>query len=175
MFIFLLSITALQLPFVLADFNNSNTLNDWKIVNDGVMGGKSEATFSKGPNNKTALFKGEVSLQNNGGFTSVRHSFQTKNISGSTKVFIHLKGDGKKYQFRVKNEQNERHAYKAEFGTSGKWQTVVIQLKDMEPTFRGVRPNIPNYSAEKLSEIGLLIANKKQENFELAIAKIWLQ
>jgi hypothetical protein len=174
MFIFLLSITALQLPFVLVDFTDSNAFNDWKIVNDGVMGGKSEATFSKGPN-KTALFKGEVSLQNNGGFTSVRQSFQTKDIAGSTKVFIRLKGDGKKYQFRVKNEQNERHAYKAEFSTSGKWQTVVIQLKDMEPTFRGFRPDIPNYTAEKLSEIGFLIANKKEEAFELCLSKIWLE
>ena len=150
MFTFLFSLAALQLPLVLADFSKPTNLNNWKIVNDGVMGGKSEASFSIGPN-KTAIFTGEVSLQNNGGFTSIRHSFTIKDISGSTKVCIRLKGDRKKYQFRLKNDQNDRHAYKAEFGTSGKWQTVVIQLKDMEPTFRGIRPDIPNYTAEKFN------------------------
>lgn len=163
-----------QTQDVLSDFSKMAEIENWTIINDGVMGGKSQGKF-KTTENGTAIFKGDVSLKNNGGFTSIRYSFQNKNISGSTKVLIKLKGDKKKYQFRVKNQLTYRHAYKYEFSTIGNWQTIVIPLNEMVPTFRGVRPNLPNYKAEILSEIGFLISNKKNESFNLEIAKIWLQ
>lgn len=163
----------LKLPLVLSDFSNSNEADEWVVVNDGVMGGKSEGKIST--NGKTATFKGNVSLKNNGGFTSIRKRFETMNISGAKYLFIELKGDKKDYQFRLKNSIDERHSFKYAFSTSGEWETVPIQLNEMTPTYRGMRPNVPNYEANALSEIGFLIANKKAEQFELQIAKIWLE
>lgn len=165
---------ALQTPMVISDFSEPAEFDNWVIVDDGVMGGKSEGEFKPTKEDK-ALFKGDVSLKNNGGFTSIRNSFDQKDISGATKAMITIKGDKKNYQFRVKEANKDRHAYKYEFETSGKWETIEIPLSEMEPTFRGMRPNYPNYEAKDLSEIGFLIANKKNESFSLEISKIWLE
>jgi NADH dehydrogenase [ubiquinone] 1 alpha subcomplex assembly factor 1 len=170
----LLTLTMFQSPTVLSDFSKTTEIKNWIVVNDGVMGGKSEGDFDA-TKDGTVLFKGDVSLKNNGGFTSVRKKFNTKDIKGSTKVLIKLKGDQKKYQFRVKNKSSERHAYKYEFATSGNWEIITIPLDEMIPTFRGMRPNLPNFQAQNLEEIGFLIANKKNETFQLEIGKIWLE
>ena len=170
-----MSLLNLQFPAVLADFSNSENFKLWKVVNDGVMGGESIASFEQTAEGN-ALFKGHVSLENNGGFSSVRYSFDKKALDKKvSKICIKLKGDQKNYQLRVKNDQSERHAYKFEFATSGEWETIEIKVTDMSPTYRGMAPNLPNYKAETLGEIGFLIANKKQENFALVIAKIWIE
>ena len=44
---------------------------DWIVVNDAVMGGLSQSSFTK-PVADFASFTGDVSLRNNGGFASVR-------------------------------------------------------------------------------------------------------
>lgn len=169
----ILSLLMFQTPTVLSDFSDKSEVKNWNVMNDGVMGGKSEGSL-KAAKDGTVMFTGDVSLKNNGGFTSIRSSFQSKNISGATKVLIKLKGDQKKYQFRVKNQIYDRHVYKYEFETTGDWETITIPLNEMIPSFRGMRPNLPNYEAETLAEIGILIANKKNESFELHIAKIWI-
>lgn len=170
----LLSLATFQFPFVLFEFSTTSDFKKWRIMNDGVMGGVSESTFTQ---NKVgnAVFKGAVSLDYNGGFASVRYGFETLDISGAKTVKIRLKGDQKNYQCRVRNQQNESHIYKYEFETSGAWEIIEIPLQEMTPSFRGTRPNIPNYAAQELSEIGFLIANKKKETFDLEIDKIWLE
>jgi NADH dehydrogenase [ubiquinone] 1 alpha subcomplex assembly factor 1 len=173
MFTILLSLAMLNLPYTLTDFSKPTELAEWKVVNDGVMGGMSEARLSNSSEGH-ALYQGEVSLENNGGFSSIRKSFESTTIKGAKTVHIKLKGDKKNYQFRVKTNRNDRHAFKYEFETTGQWQTIKIKLKEMTPTYRGMRPNIPNYQAEILSEIGFLIANKKAEKFNLLIDSIWL-
>ena len=159
---------------VLSDFSTAKNTNDWYILNDGVMGGKSEGEFFTDKDGY-AVFQGDVSLKNNGGFTSVRYDFDTKNIEGKSVVKIELKGDKKNYQFRTKEEAEGRFQFKHEFETSGKWETIEISLKEMTPSWRGMRPNVPNFSATTINQIGFLIANKKNEKFKLMIKKIWLE
>ena len=85
------------------DFSSTKDSSGWKMQNDVVMGGNS---FSKLERSKegNAIFKGYVSLENNGGFASVHYKFATKDISNYKKAYIKLKGDGKNYQFRVKRQ-----------------------------------------------------------------------
>ena len=47
-----------------------NSKGDWKVVNDGVMGGVSQGGMSDMGN--VMLFEGYLSLENNGGFSSVQ-------------------------------------------------------------------------------------------------------
>ncbi len=161
-------------PLLLFDFDYTSNTEEWQIVNDVVMGGRSNGEFlinSEG----NGLFKGSVSLDNNGGFSLVRHRFKTKNIKGYKKLFIRLKGDGKRYQFRVKSSVNDNYSYIAYIDTTGDWQTVEIILASMYPTFRGRKLRISNYSGEILEEIAFLIGNKVPENFKLEIDKIALK
>ncbi len=171
MMMFLLVINS---SMVIFDFNKESDISDWKIVNDAVMGGQSSSKFYLNDDGY-GVFKGNVSLENNGGFASLRHRFAQKNIEGYKKVTIHLKGDGKRYQFRAKTNKEDQQAYTSHFETTGEWQTIDIMLSELQPTFRGRKLNMPNFPAEELEEVGFMIANKVNENFELVIDKIVLK
>lgn len=173
--LFLLNI-ALMIPdpLILVDFSLNKKNGSWQVVDDVVMGGRSNGNFLISEEGH-GVFHGRVSLENNGGFSSLRYRTETIRAEGFTKVVIKLKGDGKKYQFRIKSDQSERHAYIAVFQTSGDWQTVEINLADMYPAFRGMKLNLPNYPAKQLEEMAFLIGNKEEEDFRLEIANISLK
>jgi NADH dehydrogenase [ubiquinone] 1 alpha subcomplex assembly factor 1 len=171
--IFMVSL-AISSSMVIFDFNKESDISNWEIVNDAVMGGQSSSKFYLNDEGH-GIFKGTVSLENNGGFASLRHRFIKKRIAGYKKVIIHLKGDGKRYQFRVKTNKNDQQAYISYFETTGEWQTVEIMLSDLEPTFRGRKLNMPNFPVDELEELGFMIGNKVNENFELVIDKIVLE
>jgi NADH dehydrogenase [ubiquinone] 1 alpha subcomplex assembly factor 1 len=159
---------------ILFDFQPNSSLENWYVVDDVVMGGRSAGQFSLTEAGH-GLFQGSVSLENNGGFSSVRHSFPTRSVEGQQKFVLRVKGDGKRYQFRVRSSRYERFSYIAYFETTGEWQTVDIPFAEMYPSFRGMRLNRPNYPGEAMTEIAFLISNKKPERFRLEIDAIGLE
>ncbi|MGI9532650.1 CIA30 family protein [Lutimonas sp.] len=146
---------------------------EWWVVNDGVMGGLSEGSMSIHDNN--ALFKGAVSTANNGGFAMVRGGLKKLNIDSYSHFVLHIKGDGKNYQFRTKSEASQRHSYVQSFKTNGEWQEIVIPFDVLEARFRGRNVNLPNFEGETLAEVSFLIGNKADETFELQIKSIRLK
>jgi len=156
------------------NFTKNSKLYNWTIVNDVVMGGRSTSTISLNAEGN-AVFKGEVSLENNGGFSSLRHRFDKLDISKFKTIKIRLKGDGKKYQFRIKPSRFNQYSYVYHFITNTEWQIIEISLADFIPTFRGNVLDLPNFSGKELEEIGFLIGNKKQEKFQLTIDTIVLE
>ena len=159
---------------ILIDFSTKSDISDWVIVDDVVMGGRSNGMFNLNQEGH-GVFSGEVSLENNGGFSSLRYRFDRKKITGYTKAILTIKGDMKSYQFRIKTSANDRHSYIATFQTTGQWQTVEIDLDSMYPAFRGNRLDISNYQAEFIEEIAFLIANKKAESFQIEIDRVVLE
>ncbi|MBU2938578.1 CIA30 family protein [Lacinutrix sp. C3R15] len=159
---------------IIYHFKTEQNTNNWYVLNDGVMGGLSESTIEINAEGK-ALFKGYVTTENNGGFASVRYAFNTKEVSKFTHVVLKIKGDGKDYQFRIKESQEQRHSYITRFATSGKWETIKIALSEFYPSFRGRILDMPNYSAKKMEEIAFLIGNKTKEAFQLEIESIVLE
>ncbi len=156
------------------DFNKNASAKDWRIIDDVVMGGQSNGNFSINEEGH-GVFEGTVSLENNGGFSSVRYQFDKVNTPKNAKVLLRLKGDGKEYQFRIKDKRNNYYSYITTFPTSGEWQTVELKLADLYPSFRGRKLNLPNYEAESFEEIVFLIGNKKNESFKLLLDKIELE
>ena len=67
------------------------------------------------------------------------------------------------------------YSYVSYFDTSGEWQDVKLPLNTMYAVFRGSRLNLPDFAASSLEEIGILIGNKKAEEFELLIDEIRLE
>lgn len=159
---------------LLFDFSSTDDWSGWEVENDVVMGGNSSSELVRSDDGN-AVFKGRVSLENNGGFASVQYHFEPKNIKGYKKADIVLKGDGKEYQFRIKSNLKERASYVYTFQTTGDWQTVEVPLHKMEPVYRGQKMNIPNFSADEIQEVRFLIGNKKAEDFRLEIDKIALE
>jgi len=160
-------------PTYLYDFT-AKSQNDWSVVNDGVMGGLSEGYYNVNEDGN-GVFKGEVSLENNGGFTSIRKTVNFSEAQGYKKVIIRLKGDGKRYQFRLKRDLYDRHSYIQYFETSGEWEEIELRLKDFYPSWRGRSLDMPNFEANTIKELRFLIANKKPQEFELEIDYIALK
>jgi hypothetical protein len=115
-----------------------------------------------------------VSLENNGGFSSVRYLSSGLQVSPEDQVRMRLKGDGKRYQFRVKHNMEDSHSYITYFETTDEWQEITILLRDLYPTFRGRRLDQPNFNHNSIQELGFLIGNKNPQDFELLLDKIEL-
>ena len=159
---------------VIFDFNKSAEIQNWLIVDDVVMGGKSSGTFNLNADG-FGVFEGNISLDNNGGFSSVRYRFEKTLVKEYSTVHIKLRGDGKKYQFRIKAKSGDYYSYISPFQTTGEWQEIEIPLKEMYPSFRGRKLDQPNFSDDYIEEITFLIGNKKEEDLLLLIAKIELR
>lgn len=159
---------------ILYDFSKNSAPNDWRVVDDVVMGGQSNGRFSIN-NDGHGVFEGMVSLENNGGFSSVQYQFEKTEVTKNSQIHIRLKGDGKEYQFRIKDKRNNYYSYITTFATSGEWQTVEVKLSDLYPSFRGRKLNLPNFNADSIEEIVFLIANGKNESFKLLLDKIELK
>jgi len=161
-------------PTIIFKFDKNTDISNWLVVDDVVMGGRSNGNFTLSEKGN-GHFYGEVSTENNGGFSSLRYRFEPINVDKFTKIKIRLKGDKKQYQFRIKSDVSQRHAYISHFQTSGDWETIELNLKDLYPTFRGVELDMPNFSNDTFEQIAFLIANKKDESFSLEIEKIELE
>ena len=160
---------------VLVDFKAAKENEQWRVINDGVMGGLSQSGIEI-TDPTIAVFKGTLSLENNGGFASVRRLPHDYKLAGFDGILLRVKGDGRTYQFRVRtNERFDSISYRAEFKAKpGKWVTVKIPFKSLKPTFRGrVVPDAPDLRPEDIRQIGFLIGDKQEGSFRLLID--WIQ
>lgn len=156
------------------NFSTDSDISNWRILDDVVMGGRSDGNF-KVNSDGYGEYYGDVSLKNNGGFSSLRYYFETRKTEDYSKFVLRIKGDGKAYQFRVKDDSSNRYSFIFEFETTGDWQTVTIPFSEMYASFRGYRVDIPNYKGNQMEEIAFLIGNKKEESFKILIDSISLK
>ena len=159
---------------IIYDFSKVDDLDGWYVVDDGVMGGRSKGKL-KLENGGTGLFSGKISLENYGGFSSIRYYIGKLNVKKNKYITVILSGDNKYYQLRIKSSRNDRHVYTKKFFAKDGWQEIRIPLDSMEPYFRGQRLRMSNFDKKYISEIGFLIGNKVRENFELKIRSIILE
>jgi len=171
---FIIMAITISTNLTIIDFNENSNLLGWRLVDDVVMGGQSNGRFNINSEGH-ATFYGAISTANNGGFSSLRHRFKKLDVSKFETIKIRLKGDGKKYQFRVKPNQFNQISYTTYFQTKTEWETIEIRLADLIPTFRGRTLEMENYAGNELEEIGFLIGNKKNEQFQLIIDRIILE
>jgi hypothetical protein len=157
----------------LFDFSTAKNTAAWQIVNDDVMGGISHSSFQL--NNGVAVFQGGVSLENNGGFASVRSLPTRHDLAGSDAFVIRVRGDGRSYKFTARTTRSfDTPIYQAVFRTKkGEWEEHRLPLKQFVPTFRGwVLSGEPPLDQEKIASVGFLISDKQAGAFRLEVAWI---
>lgn len=157
---------------VVCDFSHPTNLI-WQIVNDDVMGGVSTSTFQV--TNQVATFRGTVSLENNGGFASVRTMPTNLNLAGATEFVARVRGDGRQYKFTARMNSNFDGAlYQNSFSTrKDEWQEIRLPFEKFTPTFRGRQlTGEPPLAAPRITSIGFLIADQHAGSFQLEIAWI---
>ena len=158
----------------LFDFQAATNSTAWQVVNDDVMGGVSTSQFQL-ITNGGAIFSGVVSLENNGGFASVRSSAVRQDLNGCDAFVLRVRGDGRRYKFTVRTESGfDAPHYQAEFTTKrGAWEEHRLSFKDFVPTFRGrVLTDVPPLNPAKLATVGVLIADKQAGPFRLEMGWI---
>ncbi len=156
---------------ILFDFGTIENMNDWLIVNDGVMGGLSRSRFALG-NNNSAVFSGNVTLENNGGFASVRSRVMQFELDGYKGILIRVKGDGKKYQFRLQTSNRfDGVSYRYHFETTkDQWQTISIPFDKCAPVFRGrILRNVDPISPKDIRQLGFMISDGQTGEFQLEV------
>jgi len=157
------------------DFTKRQCVERWRITNDGVMGGKSEGHFlfeqDKG------VFTGNISLDNNGGFSSVFRAIDHLATEFET-VTIDVMGDGLVYELRmIVTLDGYLLAYKHSFNTvEGQREVLSFTLADFQASFRG--RNITNaavLNSGNICEVGFLVKSKIEGRFSLSIFSLNFQ
>lgn len=173
-YLILVSLTMTTQMNNLFNFSSEAPINNWQIVSDGVMGGLSDSSIQL-TKEGFGKFSGHVSLENNGGFTSVRLPSDVNVEKNEQEIVLKIKGDGKTYQCRLQGSKSQSESYVHEFNTTGEWQTIKLKLKDFYPQYRGRKLKAPNFDFDKIKLFGFLISNKKEEDFTLLIDFIELK
>jgi monofunctional biosynthetic peptidoglycan transglycosylase len=142
----------------------------WRNIDDAVMGGVSRSTMTGGSG--TALFEGVVSLENNGGFASVRSRPANHALAGFDGVVVRMKGDGKTYAVRLRTSAAfDGVSYQSLVDTvPGEWIERRLPFSAFRPVFRG-RP-VPGSQPLEPAEIrtfGLLISGEQEGPFRLEL------
>lgn len=156
----------------LFDFSKPDAAQAWQPVNDGVMGGVSDGRF-KITDQGTMEFLGTLSLENNGGFASVRSRRSNLGLKPDDTLFVRLKGDGREYLLNLYVPSLQiAYSYRAAIPTkAGDWIEVKIPIKDCYATSFGQKvPNAGPVDAPKVNSIGFMLSDKKAGRFELEIA-----
>ena len=157
----------------LFDFAGPTNAPIWQVVNDDVMGGVSSSRFSV--TNGVAVFRGEVSLENNGGFASVRSLPARLDLADCDAFVIRVRGDGRRYKFTVRTDRSfDSPIYQVSFPTKpSEWAELRLSMKDFVPTFRGrVLTNVPPLDPAVVVSVGFLISDKQEGPFKLEVAWI---
>ena len=159
---------------VLFDFSNQDATSDWFNQNDTVMGGVSDSatTWIDGQ----LVFSGNLSLDNNGGFTStfgpINDQLPTL-MSGAEAIVVTARGDGKTYLMQIRNYDNTRYIQR--FTTvADVEQDYVLPLADFESVdWRlSVIPNAAPIDTTTIGQLGFYLLDKQVGPFELAISMI---
>ena len=158
----------------LFNFSGTSNITNWQVIDDVVMGGRSDGHFQINDAGH-GEYTGNVSLENNGGFSSLRYDFESIATKSYSKFILKIKGDGKSYQFRVKDSKAHRYSFNFQFITTGDWETIEIPFSDMHAAFRGRRVDVPNFEGLYMEQIAFLIGNKKAESFKFLIDSISIE
>ena len=156
---------------VIYNFEKADAIEYWRIVNDGVMGGLSQSKIISS-NHGTAIFKGKVSLENYGGFASTRTIPFSYNLGGYKGVRLRVKGDGKKYQFRLRTDNSfDGVSYRYEFRTEADtWIVINVPFHECTSVFRGrILKETEPINPEEIQQIGFLISDKQAGKFQIEI------
>ena len=165
--------TAIASERTLFDFSTVTNAIAWQIVNDDVMGGVSSSRFSV--TNGVAVFRGELSLENYGGFASVRSLPARLDLADGDAFVIRVRGDGRRYRFTARTDRTfDSPIYQASFPTKpGEWTELRLPMKNFVPTFRGrVLSGEPLLDPAKVTSVGFLISDKQAGPFQLEVAWI---
>ncbi len=156
--------------FMFDDFSDTQK-NNWLIVNDWVMWGKSIWDYEI--QSGTFNFSGFINT-NGGGFSSVRAWLPSWILTEYNTIKIKAKPDNRNYQitFRDSNRRWVSHRSILSFKNTWEMQEVIVDMKSLEPVFFWRRVDAADFQKENAREIGFILNDWIDGNFSLIIDSI---
>ncbi len=158
---------------VLTDFTSATQDLGWYVVNDNVMGGRSQGGFKGEPGG--LIFAGSTNTSG-GGFSSIRTRDLRLDLSAFAGLRVHVKADGRRYTWRITTDARSRGqvvSYWADFETvQGEWRDVSIPFSRFRPTIRGSDLNGPALDPGRIQGMGLMIYDGRNGPFQLQIDRV---
>jgi len=152
-------------------FTGADAARSWQAVNDGVMGGVSDGRF-RITADKTLEFFGTLSLENNGGFASVRTKPMDLDIGSGDSLVVRLKGDGREYVLNLYTKSRQTaFSYRTPLPTvKDEWSEVRVPLREFIPTAFGRRvEGMGPIEPAQISGLGFMLSDKKPGAFKLEV------
>ncbi len=162
-------------PFTLFDFSDPAAVAQWAAVDDRVMGGVSRSRLRHDPAGY-AVFEGNVSLEQNGGFASVRSTPANLGAPGTQTLVIDVRGDAKRFKINLLTDDAfDAINYQVGFLAETAWQTHYIPLTAFRATFRGREVlDAPRLDAANIRRVGLMVSDRQVGLFALDVRRIGL-
>jgi NADH dehydrogenase [ubiquinone] 1 alpha subcomplex assembly factor 1 len=161
---------------LLFDFRDARACDGWAAIDDRVMGGLSRSRLRPDVAGH-AVFEGEVSLQRNGGFASVRCRPGALGLPGAEACLIELRGAARQFKLSLfTDDAFDSLSYQAGFVPNGEdWQQIRLPLAGFRATFRGRElANAPALDPARVRQVGLVIAAGQAGPFVLDLRCIAL-
>lgn len=158
---------------LLTDFSVNGPDLGWYVVNDNVMGGRSEGDFRQ--YEEGLLFSGRTNTDG-GGFSSIRTRPVQLDLSTYAGIQLRLRGDGRRYTWRLTSSARWRGrpvSFWADFDTrGGEWHTINVPFASFIPRFRGFQLEGPALDTGQITGMGLMIYDNQDGPFELQLASV---
>lgn len=157
------------------DFSRPVDQQPWKSIDDRIMGGFSESR-SECLASDLLHFSGTVSLQNRGGFASVRSPEGQYDLGGCKQLIIRIKGDGQRYKLGVRIDNYfDGVSYLAGFETlKDEWQEVCLPIEAFQPTHHGRQlAEAARLDLSQVKSLGILISDQQEGPFRLDL--VWIK
>jgi monofunctional biosynthetic peptidoglycan transglycosylase len=156
---------------VLFDFAGADAAKEWQTINDGVMGGVSEGKF-KITDKKNLEFFGTLSLENNGGFASVRTKAKKLGLEKGDVLLVRVRGDGREYSMNLHVPRPlTAFSYRATVQTKkDEWIEVKLPLdKFVATSFGRVVKDAGPVDPGEVNGLGFLLGDKKAGPFKMEV------
>jgi hypothetical protein len=156
---------------LLADFPASMQDLKWRVVNDDVMGGRSEGGLAL--EEDSLVFTGTTNTDG-GGFSSIRSETRRFDLGPYDGVRLRVRGGGRTYTFRLTTwdtrAERFRPSYWAEFDTRGnEWEVVEVPFRGFRPRWRGRWLEGPELNPGAVDSLGLMIYDGRDGPFRLEV------
>ena len=156
------------------DFTHSSMEIGWRAIDDRIMGGCSRSQADHIPG-QGLRFSGTVSLQNNGGFASIRSESLSADLSRYNGIIIRVCGDGKTFKLSLRTDLFfDGISYQRSFETTaGQWQEIRLPFDTFTPTHHGIKlSTVAPMDISNIKSFGFFVADRQSGTFQLDIAWI---
>ncbi len=159
------------------DFDDEDAAARWRVVNDGVMGGRSAGNAEVADG--VLRFSGTI-VTDGGGFSLVRVNLGQEPLAGVSELRVRARSDGRTYELIAEDSLAGRNRSVSHFGAlafvgedAAEWETLVVRFAGMEPrAFGNPVDSAEPFQPDLVTSIGIIQSDGSDGAFAIEIDRI---